>query len=186
MEFGGEVAELGGYFVWGSGEVGGPLVVFGGVEAAGREGDERVGCGGQGCEFAEGVLGSGDGAAVVHADAALQEADRGVEALGFGVGVGDDDADGEGGFGRRAVGAGLEVGLIVLDGAAGLDGGEEVGEGVGEALLGGGYCGPHRGAEQPEVGGAGRVGRDADAGEGMVGAEEVGEALGVEEGAELG
>ncbi len=88
VEFGGEVAELGGYFVGGAGEVGGPLVFFGGVEGAGGEGDERVGCGGQGLELAEGVFGGGDGAAVVHADAALEEADGGGEALGFGVGVG--------------------------------------------------------------------------------------------------
>ena len=92
-----------------------------------------------------------------------------------------------GGFGGGAVGAArLEVGLVVLDGAAGLDGGEEVGEGVGQALLGRGDRGPHGRAEQPEVGGAGGVGGDADAGEGVVGAEEVGEALGVEEGAKLG
>ena len=88
-------------------------------------------------------------------------------------------------WGTRCRG-GLEVGLVVLDGAAGLDGREEVGEGVGQALLRGGDGRPHGGAEQPEVGGAGSVGCDADAGEGVVGAEEIGEALGVEEGAELG
>jgi len=177
---------LGGYLVGGSGEVGGPLVVFGGIEAAGGEGDEGIGCGGQGFELAESVFGGGDGAAIVHADAALEEADGGVEALGFGVGVGGDDADGEGGFGGRAVGAGLEVGLVVLDRAAGLNGREEVGEGVGEALLRGGDGGPHGGAEQPDIGRAGGVGGNADAGEGMIGAKEIREALGVEEGAELG
>src|ERR1700735_656428 len=171
VEFLGEVAELGGDFVGSAYEVGGPLVVFGGVKAAGDEGDQWVGCGGQGVELAESVCGGGDGAAVVHADAALEEADGGVEALGFGVGVGGDDADGEGGFGSGAVRAGLEVGLVVLDGAAGLDGGGEVGEGVGQALLRGGHGRPHRGAEQPDVGRAGGVGRDADAGEGVVGAE---------------
>ena len=143
VEFRGKPAELGGYLVGGAGEVGGPLVFFGRVEAARREGDERVGRGGQGLELAEGVFRGGYGAAVVHADAALEEADGGGEAFGFGVGVGADDADGEGGFGGGAVGAGLEVGLVVLNGAAGLDGGEEVGEGVGKALLGGGDGGPH-------------------------------------------
>jgi len=61
-----------------------------------------------------------------------------------------------------------------------------VGEGVGQAFLSSGDRGPHRRAEQPEVGGSGSVGCNADAGEGVVGAEEIGKALGVKEGAELG
>ena len=72
------------------------------------------------------------------------------------------------------------------DGFAGVDGGEEVGEGVGQALLRGDDGGPEGGAEQPEVGGAESVGSDADGGEGVVWTEECGEALGVEEGAEFG
>ena len=81
-----------------------------------------------------------------------------------------------------------EVALVVLDGLAGVGGGEEVGEGVGEAFLRGGDRRPHRGAEEPDVGGAGSVGSYADAGVG-VGAACVFvqlPAFGVEEGAEFG
>jgi len=102
VEVGGEVAELEGYFAGGADEVAGPFGVFRGVERAGGEGDERVGGGGSFAEFDEGVFGGGYGAAVVHADAALEEADGGVEVVGFGVGIGTDDADGEGGFGGGA------------------------------------------------------------------------------------
>ncbi len=57
-------------------------------------------------QFEEGVFGCGYGAAVVGADASLEEADGGVEVLGFGVGIGADDADAEGGFGGGAVESG--------------------------------------------------------------------------------
>jgi len=108
--------------------------------------------------------------------------------VGFLLGWSADDADGECGFGFGAVGAGDEVALVVLDGLAGLDGGEEVGEGVGQALLRGGDGGPHAGAEEPEVGCAGSVWGDADFAEGMwaAGVGVLAPAFGVEEGAELG
>ncbi len=102
VKFFGEVAELVGCAVGGADDVAGPLVVFGGVETAGGEGDRWVRCGGSGFELAEGVFGGGDGAAVVHADAALEEADGGVEVVGFLLRIGADDADGQGGFGGGA------------------------------------------------------------------------------------
>jgi len=111
-----------------------------------------------------------------------------VEVVGFFLGGSADDADGECRFGLGAVGAGDEVALIVLDGLTGLDGGEEVGEGVGQALLRGGDGGPHGGAEEPDIGRAGGVWGDADFAEG-VWAAGVGKgcpAFGVQEGAELG
>jgi hypothetical protein len=101
----GEGVELGGNAVGGADEVAGPLALFGGVEGAGDEGEQGVGWGGLlGVELAEGVFGGGDGAAVVLADAALEEADAGVEAFGFGLGVGADDADAEGGVGLGKTG----------------------------------------------------------------------------------
>ncbi len=191
VEGGGDVAEVGGDLVGGADDVAGELAVFGSVEGAGGEGDERIGGGGGVVELEECGFGCGDGAAVVHADAALEEADGGVEVLGFGVGWGADDSDGDGGFGRCEGGAGYEVALVELDGLAGGDGGEEVGEGVGQAFVGGGDGGPHGGAEEPDFGCAsGRGGRDVDVAEGMrTGvACRAGEipAGGVEEGAELG
>ena len=78
--------------------------------------------------------------------------------------------------------------LVVLDGLAGLDGGEEVGEGVGKAFLRGGGGGPHGGAEQPDVGCACGGGHHADVAERVwaFGVGVLGPALGVQEGAELG
>ena len=104
-----------------------------------------------------------------------------VQALGFGVGFGADDADGEGGFGCCSgnpglrsetwgthCGVGDEVLLVVLDGLARGDGREEVGEGVGQALLRGGHGRPHGGAEQPDVGCAGSLRLNAQLAEGVV------------------
>lgn len=71
VEFGRQAAESCGDFVGCADEVAGPLVVFRGVEGVGGEAEDGVrGCG----AFVE----------LVHADAALEEADRGVQASGFG------------------------------------------------------------------------------------------------------
>ena len=183
VELGGDVGELVADLRLGADDVAGEFAGFGGV---------GIGCGeaedllrrGEGGELAEGFVGRGDGAAVVHADAALEEADAGVEVVGLLLGVGDDGDDGDGGFRVRAPGAGLEVLLVVLDGGAGGVAGEEVGEGVGQAVGGGGDGGPHGRAEEPEVGRAERGGRDAEICEGMALREEV--LFGVEVGEELG
>ena len=132
-------------------EVAGPLVLQDGQRGSGRAGE--------GFEFAEGIVGCGDRAAVALADAALEEADARVEVLGLLLGVGADDADGGGGLGGGEPGAGGEAVAVVLDGLAGVDGGEEVSEGVGQAELGGGGGAPEAGAEQPDRGMAGAGGR---------------------------
>lgn len=90
-EVGGHGFEAGADARRGSDEVAGPVAFLGGGSA-------------EGAEFAKGFFGRGHGAAVVHADAALEEADAGGEVFGFGVGVGADDADGGDGLGVSAAG----------------------------------------------------------------------------------
>jgi len=173
VEFGGHVEDVGFDLVGGAYEVAGEL---GAVGLLGTVLEE----------FDGGFFGGGYGASVVHADAELKEADGEGEALGFELGFGADDADGGYGFGLFTrvsfeFGVGAEAGLVVLDGGAGAFAGEEVGEGVGEAELGGGGGAPHARAEEPDVWGAGGFGRDGDAGKRVAGGEAV-----VEEGDELG
>lgn len=75
--------------------------------------------------------------------------------------------------------------MVILDGLARLDRGKEVCEGVGKALLCGGNGGPRGGAEQPDIGGSGCVGRDAQVAEGVGLTQQRGQLVGVQEGAEL-
>ena len=103
LEVAREAAETEGYFFGGADDVAGPFAFFGGIVAAGGEGDEWVRRGGDCGEFAESFVGSGYRAAVIHADAALEEADACVEVVGFFLRGGADDADGQGGFGFCAV-----------------------------------------------------------------------------------
>ena len=93
-----------------------PFAFLGLVQAARGERQERVGRSRHGGQFTESVVGRGDGTAVVHANATLQQTDRGGEVLSFFFGRCANYADGDRGFRARAVRAGLEVGAVVLDG----------------------------------------------------------------------